>query len=328
MKAKLKEINKYEISRKGVTKKRLSKVPVPINRGTRRVDGMPSPNAEKNYMRRMKDRARTIREKCQNSFTKDTAIHVVLTFDEQKCAEINTTDITQTHNLFNKFVKRVNRRYEGFCYVATFNRQKNQKIHYHLMTNLPIHGTIEKTEQVLSELWQCGFVYVKKISSQKHFKRCVNYLIENMNKFSSNTHGVRGYLASHNAKSNIIVSSGRASDKEKYKEIDSKVSKYPLSLLYSRSILIGLVNDVSPNCPIKDVILDYDRYLTPSAEGYKPLEMTLTAYSSPVRYNNLFPQPKAAKLKPAAPKKSAEKKAKKPAKKHSRDKNSTSQIRV
>lgn len=38
--------------------------------------------------------------------------------------------------------------------------------------------------------------------------------------------------------------------------------------------------------------------------------------------------PKTAKLKPADPKKGAEEKAKKLAKKHSRDKNSTSQIRV
>lgn len=125
-------------------------------------------------------------------------------------------------------------------------------------------------------------------------------------------------------KATLSFPRGRASDKEKFKEIDSKVSKYPLSLLYPRSILIGLIREASPNCPIKDIILDYNRYLTPSAEGYKPLEMTLTAFSSPVRYSNLFPQPKAAKLKPAAPKKSAEKKAKKPAKKHSQDKNTTS----
>lgn len=316
MKAELKNIDKYEISRGSVVKKQLNNVPVPVSRGKRRNNGTPSPNAERNFIRRMKKRASIVKEKCKNCFSVDNAVLVTLTFDKQKCADIDLKDIKQTHNAFNKFIKRVNRRYEGFCYVATFDRQGNGDWHYHLMCNFPIVKTSGTTANILKELWQCGRVDVSEILSKKHFNICVRYLNRNMFNNDSDKHGIKGYLASRNAKSKIVVSSGRVADNAKFKKIDGDVKQYPLEKIYSTSKRVGFIQEVNGE---KDIIMDFDNEWNRVPTGYKPLDMKITAFSSPVKYDNLFPKLESAKSKPIPLKKGSKKKAKKPSNKHSTD---------
>ena len=327
MKAELKNIDKYEISRGSVVKKQLTNVPVPVSRGKRRTDETPSPtdetpspNADRNYIRRMRKRASIVKEKCKNCFSVDNAVHVTLTFDKQKCADIDPKDIKQTHNAFNKFIKRVNRRYEGFCYVATFDKQSNGNWHYHVMCNFPIVKTSGTTANILKELWQCGRVYVSEILSKKHFNNCVRYLNINMFNHDSDKHGIKGYLASRNAKSKIVVSSGRVADNAKFKKIDGDVKQYPLEKIYSTSKRVGFIKEVNG---VKKVIIDFDNEYNCVPTGYKPLDMGISAFSSPVKYDNLFPKLESAKAKPISPKKGSKEKAKKPANKHSTDNTQT-----
>lgn len=320
MKAELKNIDKYEISRDGVVKKQLTNVPVPVSRGKRCNNETPSPNADRNYIRRMRKRASIVKEKCKNCFSVDNAVHVTLTFSEQMCADIDPKDIKQTHKAFNNFIKRVNRRYEGFCYVATFDKQSNGNWHYHVMCNFPIVKTSGTTANILKELWQCGRVYVSEILSKKHFNNCVRYLNINMFNHDSDKHGIKGYLASRNAKSKIVVSSGRVADNAKFKKIDGDVKQYPLEKIYSTSKRVGFIKEVNG---VKKVIIDFDNEYNCVPTGYKPLDMGISAFSSPVKYDNLFPKLESAKSKPIPPKKGSKKKAKKPANKHSTDNTQT-----
>lgn len=75
----------------------------------------------------------------------------------------------------------------------------------------------------------------------------------------------------------------------------------------------------------REGILDFDNQYTFVPAGYQPLDMGITAYSSPVKYDNLFPRLETAKPKPKASKKGSKKKADKPANKHSKDNNKTPQ---
>lgn len=320
MKAELTNIDKYEISRGSVVKKRYTNVPIAVSSGNRRDDGMPSPNAESNYYRRMKKRATIIREKCRNCFTVGNAVLLTLTFNEKICNDIDIKDIKQTHKAFNNFIKRVNRRYEGFCYVATFDRQNNGNWHYHLICNFPVTDQYMKAEIILKQLWQYGRIYISAIHSERHLSGCIRYLNKNMFNHGSDKHGIKGYLASRNAKSKIIVSSGRATDKEKFKEIDDDVKQYTLEEMYSTSKRVGFIHEIYG---AKDVILDFDYQYTFVPTGYKPIEMGITAFSSPVRYDDMFPKLEEAKPKPKVSKKGCKKKAKKPAKKHTHDKKQT-----
>lgn len=322
MKAELKNIDKYEINRGSVVKKRLTNVPVPVSRGNRRDDGTPSPNAEGNYIRRMKKRAKTIKEKCRNCFSVGNAVLVGLTFDKQKCADIDLKDIKQTHKEFNKFIKRVNRRYEGFCYVATFDKQGMGNWHYHMMCNFPVAGNYIEARIILENLWQNGRVYFSEVLSERHFNNCVRYMNRNMFNHDSDKRGIKGYLASRNAKGKIVVSSGRVTDKQKFKKIDNDVKQYTLEEIYSTKKRVGFIQEINGT---KDVIVDFDNQYTFVPAGYQPLDMEITAFSSPVRYDNLFPRLETAKPKPISPKKGTKKKAKKPANKHTKDNNQTPQ---
>lgn len=144
----------------------------------------------------------------------------------------------------------------------------------------------------------------------------------NMFNHDSDKRGIKGYLASRNAKGKIVVSSGRVTDKQKFKKIDNDVKQYTLEEIYSTKKRVGFIQEINGT---KDVIVDFDNQYTFVPAGYQPLDMEITAFSSPVRYDNLFPRLETAKPKPISPKKGTKKKAKKPANKHTKDNNQTPQ---
>lgn len=323
MEAKLQVVKKYTLSRVFTQLKVLDKAPVPIWSGGKGIGSAPSPYAELNYNRRKKQRADTVREKCLNSFTKDTAIHVTLTFDEQKCSGIDLTDIKQTNDLFNRFIKRVNRRFSDFCYVATFDNS-NGNWHYHMMCNLPVLGKSPVTSQELSEIWQYGIADIKFIDTQDYFEYCIGYLNQNMANSADEKHGIKGYLASQNAQSNIILSSAKYSDWQDFQFVDSIVKQFPLSLLYQYIKFMGYAKSLGyPNCNIIDYIQDYERTLTQIPSDYKELKMLIKVFNSPALFASFFRTPSIAVRKQKAMKQGTRGKNNQPANKHSANNNQT-----
>lgn len=78
---------------------------------------------------------------------------VTLTFAD------NITDLDIAHKEFDKFMKRLKRRYGGFKYAAVVEFQKRGAVHYHFVSDLPY---IPKDE--LAEIWRNGFVRINNIA--------------------------------------------------------------------------------------------------------------------------------------------------------------------
>jgi len=68
-------------------------------------------------------------------------------------------DLNQSNPLFRAFIKRINRRYPDFKYLCVPEFQKNGRVHYHLLCNLPYIENIE-----LTELWGHGFTFIRRIN--------------------------------------------------------------------------------------------------------------------------------------------------------------------
>lgn len=93
---------------------------------------------------------------------------VTLTFAD------NVTDLDTAHKEFDKFMKRMRRRYGGFKYAAVVEFQKRGAVHYHVISDLPY---IPKKD--LSQVWRQGFVRINDI---EHVDNVGAYLSKYMTK--------------------------------------------------------------------------------------------------------------------------------------------------
>lgn len=79
---------------------------------------------------------------------------LTLTFAE------NITDLNFAHYEFDKFIKRLKTRFEGFQYISVIEFQKRGAIHFHLLCNLPYVDV-----NALSEVWGYGFIKLNNIDN-------------------------------------------------------------------------------------------------------------------------------------------------------------------
>lgn len=299
---------------------------IPIRSGgnNRHEDGTPSPFAEENYKRRNKRRKAVVKEKCFNSFFYDRSVALTLTFDEKKCRGFDPKDIKSAHKAFHLFIQRINRRYDNFTYVATFSRHKRSKQwHYHLICNF----THKITNKDVAELWQYGKVYVSNIKNFEQFQVCVNYLIKNLMEYPEDKQGVRGYLASCNAKSDKVLSSLKFADAQKFQDYYDKINKHGVEEIYScKTANIERTKTCSSGAEVKEYIPNTVLARCDVLNGFTECFTTTTCYSSPVRFSKDFPALKSAapKLKkPQSPVKSTKAKKNMPTKKQSKDNKNT-----
>jgi len=84
---------------------------------------------------------------------------ILLTFRD------NIQSLDEACRLFSAFVKRMNRRYPNFKYVAVPEFHLKGRVHIHLVTDLAF------TDKALfeNELWQYGFVKFKRIYQKKDY---------------------------------------------------------------------------------------------------------------------------------------------------------------
>ncbi|MDF9409160.1 hypothetical protein L7E55_12470 [Pelotomaculum isophthalicicum JI] len=103
----------------------------------------------------------------------------------------NIQEVKEADYYFRNFMKRINRRFPGFKYVATREFQdKNGRgaVHYHIAVNM----FIPKKE--LDEIWGQGFTWVRAyIKDEKAGRKNIyNYLTKYLTKYS-NDERLKGY---------------------------------------------------------------------------------------------------------------------------------------
>jgi len=111
---------------------------------------------------------------------------ITLTFAE------NIKDLDAAHPEFDKFIKRMRRRYGKFKYAAVVEFQERGAVHYHMVSDLPY---IPKKE--LAEIWRQGFVRINKID---HVDNIGAYISKYMTKDTKDIRlrGRKAYFTSQN----------------------------------------------------------------------------------------------------------------------------------
>lgn len=79
---------------------------------------------------------------------------LTLTFAE------NVTDIDFARTAFGCYIKRLNRKYQGFQYVCVIEFQERGAVHFHLLCNLPYVDV-----NALARVWGHGFIKLNRIDN-------------------------------------------------------------------------------------------------------------------------------------------------------------------
>lgn len=122
------------------------------NTGVRKGEGV---NQVKNYAARQKERRDSVRRLITMNFTTMDKF-ITLTFRDNEMK-----DILEANSYFEKYVKRMKRRYPDFQYVAVIEFQDTNDrgtVHYHMICNLPY-----VPQKELLKIWGQGWVYINAI---------------------------------------------------------------------------------------------------------------------------------------------------------------------
>ena len=241
----------------------------------------PSKYADFNYYKRNKQRRERIRELGYNSFDYEHSIMITLTFNTPM------THLEDAHYLFKKFIQRVNSHYEDFRYLATFSRQTNGNWHYHVLCNFK---PTTKNE-IISDLWKNGYTYVTWFKNQSLFDTAIQYLIDNMTAEGNEKRGKRGYLASSNLESNIVLTSYKEQDRADFDEAFQRILENNRRILYQSQFHLGIQGETVDTDTGE--IYTYtipDEELNPMLKkaGYKSFDSTFTHLTSAARYDEKF----------------------------------------
>lgn len=254
---------------------------------------IPSNYADFNYYKRRKERRKKLKALGENNFDEKKSVSITLTFDACKNKSLNYTDLGTAHKCFYNFIKRVNDHYDGFQYIVTFSRQTNGNWHYHMICNFGNDMNKEK----LYSLWQNGYVYIRKLNTEKELNGAIKYLISNMQEYSDDKRGKHGYLASHGLQGDIGLISYHGEQEEEYAEAFERVDSNPRKIMYETKNPIGVIGkgvDEETGEIFNVVLPDREINDTLKNAGYEKLETTFTYLSSAARFPEKFQTPKTA----------------------------------
>lgn len=135
---------------------------------------------------------------------------ITLTFEN------NITELDQANKEFDKFIKRLRRKYKDFKYIAVIEFTKKGRIHYHMISNLPYIS-----KQRLSDIWQNGFV---KINNITHVDNIGAYVVKYMVKdiVDLRLAGRKAYMTSKNLDRPIEIKGDQAEEIIKLYELNHK----------------------------------------------------------------------------------------------------------
>jgi hypothetical protein len=271
---------------------------------------------EKNYTSevdtylKIKKRKQRFKELLSNNFNYRTSVMVTCTF---KPDEDRYKDLSCCYKKWQAFIKRINNTYDGFKYLAVYNRQKNGNWHYHMLCNLDK----SVSQSFIRDLWGNGGVYISHLYSSQQFTNRQEYMKDNMvealkylyqNKVTgvevAENGGLHGYLRSKNLVQNIKLMSWRDEDAEGYKRVIDFIKQENPNhrRLYSTSHVIGKVTHAYD--PIKkesfDIITTDDEYTDEKMEqdGLEKAYSKQTVYTlGHTSLQDLFPEPQVAVYK-------------------------------
>jgi len=133
-----------------------------------------------------------MRRLVENNFCVDTAVFITLTFSE------DITDVSVGSKEFKCFIQRLRGRFNGFKYVAVVDFTKKERIHYHMIADVP------NNENQISKIWGMGWI---KIKPMYDLNRMVGYLCKHL--FSrvedSKMYGKKAFFSSRNLKKPKIL---------------------------------------------------------------------------------------------------------------------------
>lgn len=171
-----------------------------------------------NYKKRLKIRAEEFRTRAYINFRVPNVQFVTLTFDPNTIEY--ATDLKECHHAFQKFIKRIRRRYSDFMYVATFSRQKNNNWHYHMLCNFDINVK----NKVIQDLWQNGMTHSTPLLSHTEFSSRISYCIDNMYKVAwSDLQGENGYLFARGLQTSTVIRTWKYSEEDMAYEYLAKI---------------------------------------------------------------------------------------------------------
>lgn len=164
---------------------------------------------EYNYRKRLKKRTEKFRTLSYINFRVPNVQFVTLTFDPSTIDY--ATDLDACHHAFQKFIKRIRRRYSDFIYVATFSRQKNSNWHYHMLCNFDVNVK----NKVIQDLWQNGMTHSTPLLSYGEMTSKISYCIDNMNKVAwTDLQGEKAYLFGRGLQSVIVFRSWKTDERD------------------------------------------------------------------------------------------------------------------
>lgn len=244
--------------------------------------------AASNYIRRLKMRREVFNELVYNNFAVPNVSFITLTFDDSKRGEKDYTQLQQTHREFKNFILRMNRRYEGFKYVATFGRQENGNWHYHILCNLDDDTTHSEIEAI----WKLGYVWIEYLKNYSELYDKASYCIRNMNAIGfTELQGEKGYLCSKNLQRNIILRTWKENELEECQQVFHDLRNKPSKLLYTASKVQGIKTDV-PDPETGEIYTYYDDQKeineTLKNFGYTPWVSKYHHISSGAKYSERF----------------------------------------
>lgn len=110
-----------------------------------------------------------------------------------------TTELKTSNYNLNKFMKRLKRDYPDLKYLAVPEYMKNNRVHYHILSNLPFVSC-----EVLRTTWQNGFVFIRKINNLQNVGV---YISKYLSKHSTDARfsGKKKYFTSRNLLKPITV---------------------------------------------------------------------------------------------------------------------------
>lgn len=266
--------------------------------------------ADYNYAKRIKTRAKKVKEICRNNFEAGKAMFVTLTFNPKLFDKTSLNDLSFTHGEFKKFIKRVNTHFEGFKYIATFARQGNGNWHYHMICNL----NNDKDMKILYSLWESGYISCSLIYNQEYYYNGTNYLIKNMNSSADDLKGIRGYLFSRNTERDIIVTSWRAEDVSAYDNIKQDIMQSKVYKKYEINHHIGIKSttiDTDTGEVEEHIMINSELYAKDIKQGTVDVNTKYIYYGSDKKYEDSFEPIETATVKTKKHKKKKSKSNKK-----------------
>lgn len=199
----------------------------------------PGALAEENYKRRKKARRDAVYSIIYNNFQQKHTSMITLTFAAAE-GDTSVQNLHTCHHAFKKFIQRVNYKYDGFKYVATFSQQENKNWHYHIVSNLTDISTTE-----LQELWGNGFTWFYKIQNDGELRGKATYCVENMNEAAADElKWEKGYLCSKGLQRNIVLRTWNAGEAEDCRATFEKIAQSPSKLLYKSAHHVGVKMEV------------------------------------------------------------------------------------